>query len=277
MNTKYYYSKLFSCIHTFQDVSMSVEDSYLSAMKFAITSSSVADIQSQRQKHIQLLDRFESYVPCVELQKKSFKVDELSQALIPDKLVEHGYKAAQVRGDGNCLFNAMSLALCGDDSLATNLRCLTAAELYLNAAAYSSHPLYVETLASIPNADPEAIFASMISSIAVDIFYENDRDKVLAIKSEARDICANHKHCTLIGMLALSTVTGMKIVSVYPDMDLQLKTMFDSVIYPLSILQNAHSSKTVAILWSRDGNFDCRDGAPFTPNHFVMLVPSIYI
>ena len=86
---------------------MSVEDSYLSAMKFAMTSSSVADMQSQRQMHIQLLNQFESHVPCVELQKKSFRVDELSQALIPDKLMEHGYKAAQVCGDGSCLFNAM--------------------------------------------------------------------------------------------------------------------------------------------------------------------------
>ena len=45
--------------------------------------------------------------------------------------------------DGNCMFNACSLALIGDESLASCLRPLTSIELYLNAEYYSTHP-YIE-------------------------------------------------------------------------------------------------------------------------------------
>ena len=40
---------------------------------------------------------------------------------------------SRTTADGNCLFNACSIALCGTEDLAVYLRCLTSIELYLNA------------------------------------------------------------------------------------------------------------------------------------------------
>ena len=44
---------------------------------------------------------------------------------------------------GSCLFNAFSLDLIGDESLASPLRTLSSIEFYLNAEYYYSHP-YIE-------------------------------------------------------------------------------------------------------------------------------------
>ena len=65
--------------------------------------------------------------------------DHLSQFLIPDKITD--MMAANISGNGNCLYNAVSLALCGYQTLATCLRTLTAAELYLHSDSYAKHPL----------------------------------------------------------------------------------------------------------------------------------------
>ena len=44
-------------------------------------------------------------------------------------------------GDGNCLFNAASIAICGNQSLASELRLRTAIELILNPDYYQAHPV----------------------------------------------------------------------------------------------------------------------------------------
>ncbi|KAL3889926.1 hypothetical protein ACJMK2_002243 [Sinanodonta woodiana] len=44
-------------------------------------------------------------------------------------------------GDGNCLYNAISILLHGNESLATQLRYLTCIQLVKNMGAYMNHPL----------------------------------------------------------------------------------------------------------------------------------------
>ena len=54
---------------------------------------------------------------------------------VPEKRIP-----VQVKADGNCLYNAGSVSLTGDEKLSTTLRLLTAAELYLHSDFYASHP-----------------------------------------------------------------------------------------------------------------------------------------
>jgi len=56
--------------------------------------------------------------------------------------------AARLSGDGNCLYNAVSVAVNGDESLSATLRALTSAELYLNASFDASHPHFITLLAT---------------------------------------------------------------------------------------------------------------------------------
>ena len=45
----------------------------------------------------------------------------------------------RISGDGNCLFSAVSVALVGIESLAYDLRILTAIEIYQNVSYYANH------------------------------------------------------------------------------------------------------------------------------------------
>ena len=66
--------------------------------------------------------------------------DEMANALIPEDLLspaEKKYKAVKTTANGDCLYNAASLNLVGNESYATLLRLLVALELVLNADLYA--------------------------------------------------------------------------------------------------------------------------------------------
>ena len=51
---------------------------------------------------------------------------------------------SRTSANGNCLYNAASLAVIGSERLSLYLRGLTSIELYLEFSFYSSHPLIEE-------------------------------------------------------------------------------------------------------------------------------------
>ena len=55
---------------------------------------------------------------------------------------------SRVSADGNCLYNAASAAISGDEKLSSTLRALTSAELHLDASFYASHPHFLSLLAT---------------------------------------------------------------------------------------------------------------------------------
>ena len=75
--------------------------------------------------------------------------DELGNALIPEDLPSSTdkriYKAVKTTGNGDCLYNAVSLALVGNynELYAILLRLLVALELALNIDFYAQHPKFV--------------------------------------------------------------------------------------------------------------------------------------
>lgn len=67
------------------------------------------------------------------------RTDKLATQLLPDDIPD-GLVPKKVTGDGNCLFNAVSVHLVGNQRLSLALRVLTAVELYLHADFYAHHP-----------------------------------------------------------------------------------------------------------------------------------------
>lgn len=68
--------------------------------------------------------------------------------LSASKFLEKGYSVyfedpKYVTGDGNCLYNCMSLILCGSEKLNIILRILTFIELFVNGNYYGNHPPHV--------------------------------------------------------------------------------------------------------------------------------------
>ena len=90
------------------------------------------------------------------------KVDQLATSLIPHDVEEETLVALKSTGNGNCLFNSISLLKIGNESAAPVLRVLTSVELYMNAASYVNHDVLVNAAKRIRR-KPEFLFPDLLS------------------------------------------------------------------------------------------------------------------
>ena len=68
--------------------------------------------------------------------------DSFATLLVPEDIPSESLTPTMVTGNGNCLFNAASINLVGNEDMSVILRLLTAAELYIHADFYANHPRY---------------------------------------------------------------------------------------------------------------------------------------
>ena len=73
------------------------------------------------------------------------QVGEISRHIIPSNL-GLSYVPVRSTGNGNCLFNSASLALCQNETLADELRLRTCFELANTREFYRKHPVLVQSL-----------------------------------------------------------------------------------------------------------------------------------
>lgn len=69
------------------------------------------------------------------------QVDETARQIIPDFFTSLAYVLVATTGDGNCLFNAGSLAMWHSEQQATKLRLRTCIELALSQDFYKQNPV----------------------------------------------------------------------------------------------------------------------------------------
>ncbi len=146
---------------------------------------------------------------------------------------------SRTTADGNCLFNACSIALCGTEDLAVYLRCLTSIELYLNVLFYGSHPIFEQqhnkgAFTCIANA-----FSMCLSDIALACYTKDDPSE--SVRTEAHNTSVNHQWSSFLCVLGLSSVLRLPIESCFPipvnqsdaqeEMD-SLSTIFNCTIFP---------------------------------------------
>ena len=138
-------------------------------------------------------------------------------------------------GDGNCLYNACSIALCGTEILAPHLCCLTSIELFVNSVFYVKHPILEQqhnkgAFSCIANA-----FAMCLSDIALDSFAKEDPSK--SVVAEAYNNALNRQWSSFLCILALSSAVKRPVEAYYPvsadeEKKDSLSTMFNCTIYP---------------------------------------------
>ena len=68
------------------------------------------------------------------------RIDTVAEKMVPDNYKQENIKPILTKGDGNCLFNAASIALCGTEKLSAELRIRTVIELADNLQFYKNHP-----------------------------------------------------------------------------------------------------------------------------------------
>ena len=59
-------------------------------------------------------------------------VDEMARSLLPENKTYSAIQPIKTTGDGNCLFNAASKSVCGNERMASELRLRTSFELINN-------------------------------------------------------------------------------------------------------------------------------------------------
>ena len=104
--------------------------------------------------------------------------------------------------------------------------------------------------------------AKFMMSLSIDI--QDGRYRIAAIKKQALSTCCDKRWAGLMEMMALSSVIGHVIYSVYPT----CVPLFHGSIVP----QMGTPPTSCYIMWTRDSPLD--NSGPFQPNHFVPLIAS---
>ncbi len=96
-------------------------------------------------------------------------------------------------------------------------------------------------------------------------------DCVEVIRHEAWLTCNYGTWSSLIHLFALSSAMGCNILSMYPEgVSEAIRPLFSGIIEPARKQERLFYLKVpLAVIWSRDGDFDATPGAPFQPNHFA--------
>ncbi|KAJ7318659.1 hypothetical protein OS493_037447 [Desmophyllum pertusum] len=126
---------------------------------------------------------------------KDFPCDDLATTLIPEDVtaeVDNQVVALSTTGNGDCLFNASSIVLFGNESVAALLRLLVAGELHFNRSFYADNEVFTETTTSNPELYPDVLFAVALTKRGDRKFSETG-NREEAVKEEALVACEGWK------------------------------------------------------------------------------------
>lgn len=228
-------------------------------------------------------EKYNDPVDLHQIQKITFRPQEIDSvavsilqgASVPD------LKPVRTLADGNCLFNAASMALCGSSKLANELRLRTAIELVLNLDYYSKHPMVTNAKVSLKfnkkgscsesrYYDAEAVFlAAIFSSEACTLI--NKHGFRCALEQEIKNTFRLGCFSGLLQIMGLSSAVGCQIKMVYPDKRHTMYPLLNGMYNPRIIVdKEAFERPRINIMWS------CLQGWPdrtkeFNVNHFVLL------
>ena len=199
------------------------------------------------------------------------RIDHHANPIIPDNI--NYMNALRSNGNGNCLFNSISIMLNGTESLATELRVRTCIELALNRNFYRNHPTV--SVLEIPSLKENGRYQSLEAILDTVGFgrdsstiYESTSAFEPAFDNEIGSTAENFRSCGILQIMALATVIGSPIKTVYPEKEHQFFQAYDTLIVPR--VDNG-LDRTFTIMWSNlNGCYD--KTVTFRANHFVPLI-----
>jgi hypothetical protein len=233
-----------------------------------------------------LKEKYSDPVDLCRVQNISFRpqeIDSVALSILQPASV-FNIKPIRTLADGNCLFNAASMALSGSTKLATELRLRAAIELILNSDYYANHPIV--TNANVPlkfqkrknssecrTYDVEAVFmAAIFSSDACTLLDKHGFRSALEqeIKNTLRLGCFSG----ILQIMGLSSAIGCQIKMVYPDERHTMYPLLNGMYSPRMPIEKEENencrNKTINIMWT------CLQGwadrlKEFNVNHVALL------
>ena len=201
--------------------------------------------------------------------------DTLSKSLLPDDF--KGFVPLRSTGDGNCLFNSTSIVLHGNEKLAGILRLLVACELLAHSEFYADHPQLNEMTHTEGTYTLNNLIVVLLSDERALKVYNGKADTVPeAISVLAREVSRPWVYASPYHVMALSSVIGRPVYSVYPDLESRsrVRRSIHRKFLPRQMLLSEDDRfpmpPPIHIMWT---TVSSEDLTTWKPNHFVPLVP----
>ena len=141
--------------------------------------------------------------------------DTLARSMLPDDFQQ--FLPLRSMADGNCLFNSTSIVLQGDDKLAGLLQLLVTCELIAHSEFYANHP-QLKMTSGEGAYKLQNLIVVLLSDETASKAYNGKADTVSdAINVLARVVSRPWVYATPYHMIALSSVIGRPVYSVYLD------------------------------------------------------------
>lgn len=159
------------------------------------------------------------------------EVDQHGQALIPDDISQSSdrFIAYKSTANGDCLFNSVSCLLVGNYSISYHFRLLTALELSMNNGYYAEHPkLQVSSSGSFCKA---TLFTICLSKLGMSV-WDISKNPTKAIQAEAQVASKPKEWAGMFHLMALASVIGWPIFSVYPNVPLVFRELLHGMVQP---------------------------------------------
>ena len=162
-------------------------------------------------------------------------MDKVSRCIIPPNARGMIPVTATAPGDRNCLFNSASLAICQKETLALELRLRTCCELAKNRQLYRNHP--VLSSSKIPYYGNTTRLGVMSVETLCDLTCFSSRSSELygeygfetAFDSEIMRTRKNYSYSGTLQIMALASVLGVPIETVYPDQNHKLLPLYQNI------------------------------------------------
>lgn len=212
-------------------------------------------------------DYMSSFIEKNAIFGKNIEQDELGSSLIPLDVGLINPIALESEGNGNCLYNSISILKCGNQDASELLRMLTSIELYFNAAKYIDHNSLISASVKLRR-KPEMLFPDMLAIANGQNEWYKNFNQLYAIRKEAVAISKTGQFSSFLSIIGLSNILHQPIRSIYPEVPYNIRPLFNQIVNPFE----THLDETLNILWSRYKKLDDGKNRWFVPNHFVPVI-----
>uniref|UniRef100_A0A8C3ANL5 Vertnin n=1 Tax=Cyclopterus lumpus TaxID=8103 RepID=A0A8C3ANL5_CYCLU len=186
-------------------------------------------------------------------------VDDTAHGLYPPD-APVGLLPLNCNGEGNLLFDAVSMLLVGNTGLSLELQVRTVVEMVLWKRYYLSGMIDSKMML-------QAVRFSLCAEESEDMLNLPVAVLEAIFDADVKASCFHGSYANMWHVYALASVLQFNIYSIYPMFNLKIRPYFHRVIRPRTWPRD---SETLAlhVMWSGE----LLSGSSFKPNHFVALV-----
>lgn len=191
-------------------------------------------------------------------------VDDTAHGLYPDD-APMGLLPLKCKGEGNLLFDAVSMLLVGNTELSLELQVRTVVEMVLWKRYYLSGMIDSKMML-------QAVRFSLSAEESEDMLNLPATVLEAIFDADVKASCFPGSYANMWHVYALSSILKFNIYSVYPMFNFKIRPYFNRVIRPRTWPKDSEPH-TLHVMWSGD----LQSESLFRPNHFVALVPASHL